>query len=145
MGTVLREQNALPRFIQFAIYLTAKATIDNCQVGRAAKGENPLLNHELSEIHARSVTRFVNFSSMQFSDDTLLQRNNFPLLCAKTSYTKRANAIAFALFLLFYQFFNAYLPTTFIFQRVHGYIKTSIRQAIRPLQASSKTQTKART
>ncbi|MBQ8230037.1 MAG: hypothetical protein IJZ32_05035 [Clostridia bacterium] len=41
VGAVLREQNALPQKSRIAINLTAKAAIDNCRAGRAAKGENP--------------------------------------------------------------------------------------------------------
>ena len=41
MGTVLREQNALPTQAYLAIYSTAKDAIDNGVVGRAAKSENP--------------------------------------------------------------------------------------------------------
>ena len=42
MGAVLREQNALPtnKQIKQEKY-AAKAAIDNCRAGRAAKSENP--------------------------------------------------------------------------------------------------------
>ena len=43
MGAVLREQNALPTRAKLTIKPTAKAAIDNCRAGRAAKGENPSL------------------------------------------------------------------------------------------------------
>ena len=38
---------------------------------------------ELSEVHARSVSRNTRLYPKAVSDNTLLQRNNFPLLCAK--------------------------------------------------------------
>ena len=41
MGAVLREQNALPTIAKLTIKPTAKAAINNCRAGRAAKGENP--------------------------------------------------------------------------------------------------------
>ena len=41
VGAVLREQNALPYEGRGTKYLTAKAAIDNCRAGRAAKGASP--------------------------------------------------------------------------------------------------------
>ena len=38
VGAVLREQNALPYESRITYNLTAKAAIDNCRAGRAAKG-----------------------------------------------------------------------------------------------------------
>ena len=43
MGAVLREQNALPYVTWELTILTAKAAIDNCRAGRAAKGANPFI------------------------------------------------------------------------------------------------------
>ena len=50
MGAVLREQNALPYGSWIMTNLTAKAAIDNCRAGRAAKSANPVI-------------RIINFNS----------------------------------------------------------------------------------
>jgi hypothetical protein len=42
-GAVLREQNALPKSSRNTINIMAKAAIDNCRAGRAAKGANPVI------------------------------------------------------------------------------------------------------
>ena len=42
VGAVLREQNALPYGAWMPINLMAKAAIDNCRAGRAAKGAIPV-------------------------------------------------------------------------------------------------------
>ena len=39
----MREQNALPYGSWVMINLTAKAAINNCRAGRAAKGANPVI------------------------------------------------------------------------------------------------------
>ena len=41
MGAILREQNTLPYGDWITKNLTAKAAIDNCRAGRAAKGASP--------------------------------------------------------------------------------------------------------
>ena len=44
VGAVLREQNALPHKETKPLKKTAKATIDNCRAGRAAKGASPVVS-----------------------------------------------------------------------------------------------------
>ncbi len=43
MGAVLRERNALPTAAEKSTISTAKAAIDYCRAGRAAKSANPSL------------------------------------------------------------------------------------------------------
>ena len=47
MGAVLREQNALPTIRKLFVLFAAKAAINNCRAGRAAKSANPFrVSHE---------------------------------------------------------------------------------------------------
>ena len=58
VGAVLREQNALPYGSWVMINLTAKAAIDNCRAGRAAKGANPVIRTSKSTNFDRSLSIF---------------------------------------------------------------------------------------
>ena len=71
MGAVLREQNALPYESRITYNLTAKAAIDNCRAGRAAKGAKLSLSAPLEALE---------FSGFQGFFVAFMRREDFPLL-----------------------------------------------------------------
>ena len=72
----MREQNALPYGRWIMTNLTAKAAINNCRAGRAAKGANPVIRTTKS---TKFDKRFVDFSYKEHKKvgSGLLTKKNF--------------------------------------------------------------------